>query len=500
MASYQGTTIKPGSREEIAAQVAAIDEATPAPVVVPKTPAPITPSDLSGSPSPFKVTAAAAPTKVAGLGSSLEADAAATADAYQARLDAKAKTAEAAKSSSFEDLMKAQLGMTGKAEATDKAYADTVDPAEADLKDINQQIIAEQVALRRRVEEIEKNPQGLFGPALQDQIDQATRDSVRKQADLSVIQLARQGKYDSAKAIADRAVEASIEKQKNLIDALQFNYEENKDEFTKDEQRAFESAQDARNRALDMQKAKELADYEQKIKENDPLYRAQVQKIKAELATTGATTITNPDAAKYAPAISIILGSGKFTQDQKASFVAAVNNGEDPFAVIKNQTKTILGQTGENKLTSYETAKAQLDDVQNLLTQYYAAGGTTNFLSGNYEKVINKLGEVKDPKLVEIATQIAAALQIYRNAVSGTAYSVQEGVDIASIFPGINKTQGLNEAILKGRKAAFDSTIDGTYRTVLGSTYDALKAVEDGKTPPINVITAPDGTQVQITD
>lgn len=191
----------------------------------------------------------------------------------------------------------------------------------------------------------------------------------------------------------------------------------------------------------------------------------------------GKPTVTtnNPQAQQYASALNTILGSGKFTKDQSKAVVNAINNGEDPFTVVKNQAKTLLGQTGDTKLTAYEVAKEQLVAVRDSLTRYYALGGKTNIFSGNYENVINKLGTVNDPKLVEIATEIAASLQIYRNAVSGTAYSVQEGVDIAKIFPGINKTEGLNTAILNGRMKAFDSTIDSTYGTVLGKSYDELK-------------------------
>lgn len=91
---------------------------------------------------------------------------------------------------------------------------------------------------------------------------------------------------------------------------------------------------------------------------------------------------------------------------------------------------------------------------------------------------------------MDIATQIQAQLQVYRNAVSGTAYSEQEGKDIASIFPGINKSEGLNKAIISGRLAAFDSVIDNTYRNILGSAYDSIKVVSPagssttGTTPP----------------
>lgn len=210
--------------------------------------------------------------------------------------------------------------------------------------------------------------------------------------------------------------------------------------------------------------------------------QAQLDKLNQEIISAGiGTKITNSQAGQYSSALNVILGSGKFTKDQKADVIRAVNNGEDPFAVVKNQAKNIMGQTLATSLDKSETAKAQIESIGVLLSQYYANGGKTNIFSGNFEKTINKLGEVNDSKLVEIATSISSALQIYRNAVSGTAYSVQEGKEISSIFPGINKSEGLNTALIKGRVKAFEDTIDATYRNTLGSTYDSLKKLQTGQ-------------------
>lgn len=201
----------------------------------------------------------------------------------------------------------------------------------------------------------------------------------------------------------------------------------------------------------------------------------------------GTPVVTNPE---YSGVLKTILGSGKFTKDQKNLIATAVNNGEDPLTVIKNNAKNIMGQTEATTVTKYETAKSSLQDIQNNLNEFYAKGGSTNIFSGNLEKAINNLGEVKNPELVDLATQIQANLQVYRNAVSGTAFSEQEGKDIASIFPGINKTEGLNKSILEGRMKAFDSTIDGTYKSALGDAYTKLKTLdESGKDTEQKVVT-----------
>lgn len=222
----------------------------------------------------------------------------------------------------------------------------------------------------------------------------------------------------------------------------------------------------------------------------DVYKQAQLNNINTEITKRNAETnnlntplVTNPAAGDYSAALSIILGSSKFTKDQKSSVINSINSGEDPFTVVTNQAKNIMGQTEATKVTNFEIARDQVKDLGTALKSFYANGGNTGYLSGSYENVINKLGEVSDPKLVELAVQISSSLQQYRNAVSGTAYSVQEGKDISAIFPGINKTEGLNDAILRGRLASFDSTIDAAYRSALGKTYDDLK----GKTSQVSV-------------
>lgn len=67
-----------------------------------------------------------------------------------------------------------------------------------------------------------------------------------------------------------------------------------------------------------------------------------------------------------------------------------------------------------------------MESISSLLKKYYDAGGKTDIFKGKYEKAINRLGKIDNPELVNITTQIAVALQAYRKAVTGTAFSVQE--------------------------------------------------------------------------
>lgn len=223
--------------------------------------------------------------------------------------------------------------------------------------------------------------------------------------------------------------------------------------------------------------------------QNSASYAQDYQNYKSDLssviskygASTSSSQVSNP---KYASVLNTILGSSKFTAEQKKTVINAINNGEDPFTVVKNQAKSIMGQTEATNVTKLEVARDTLSNIGDQLSQFYVNGGKTNIFSGNFEKIINKLGSISDPKLVNLATQIQGNLQVYRNAISGTAYSAQEGKDISSIFPGINKSESLNRAILSGRNTLFDSVIDSTYRSALGSNYDKLKTLNTAYTVP----------------
>lgn len=187
------------------------------------------------------------------------------------------------------------------------------------------------------------------------------------------------------------------------------------------------------------------------------------------------------DDSPKARALQTILGSSKFSKEQKADVVRAINGGEDPAVVIKNQAKNIMGQTLATDLDKTETARTQLVAINDLLKTYYANGGSTSLFTGKYEQVVNKLGQVKNPKLVEISTEIALAMQEYRLAVTGTAASIQEDARIDNVFPGIKSSKGLNEARLNATLKSFDQKIDSKYRNTLGSAYDELKKAEQEK-------------------
>lgn len=68
-----------------------------------------------------------------------------------------------------------------------------------------------------------------------------TKNYNRELADLSIIQMARAGELSDAQAYVDRKVELELQDRQNNLNRLNFLYTENKERFTIEEQRAFES-------------------------------------------------------------------------------------------------------------------------------------------------------------------------------------------------------------------------------------------------------------------
>lgn len=220
----------------------------------------VSPESLA-TPSPMQITPAPVDTATAGLQGTLET-AQGTTDTFLQDLTAQTQTAEQGKTSSMQAYIDSLLA-PGETALTAQQYATEggVDAIQQELDAVNSQILQEQNSLRRKIERIQSSGGGLASGA-EAEINNLERESLAKQADLYVIQMGVQGRFDSAKAIADRAVSAQLEADKQRQDILGILYQDNKEQFTKAEQREFETKQADRNRAIEEQAANKQATYE----------------------------------------------------------------------------------------------------------------------------------------------------------------------------------------------------------------------------------------------
>jgi hypothetical protein len=198
----------------------------------------ITPESLAPV-APLKVTNPKNATSVTNLGGVI--DGIATGFETQQKADAQAKLeADKMKFDSSRQAIKDKIyGAKTQPGLMAEAYKTNVDPVKAELTDINTKIRNEQIGLQRQVENFEKTFQGTV-EGRNTEIGRLQKESYRKQADLAIVQLALQGKYSDAKDIADRAVSAELEQQKNELEALKLDYQDNKDLYNKEEQRSYE--------------------------------------------------------------------------------------------------------------------------------------------------------------------------------------------------------------------------------------------------------------------
>lgn len=371
----------------------------------------ITASGLQANVAPLTVPQSPNPTATPELHGAIQG----TQQTWQQQLDSAASTAKTGMASSLSELLKAELG-GGQAQYQNDAYTQYgVDKAHKDLTDVNTQLTAEQNALNHKVDAIRKNTDGLFGTGVQQLVDKASSESLSRQADLSVIQLAKTGAYDSAKAMADRAVAAKMEFRQNQIAVLGQIYTANKDIFSTAEQHQFEAAQATRNNQLQIDAHKETAKYDEMIKQSDPLYRAQLsgqylanQKAAHELQTSGGVDASNlggtPTANNGAALTSIIRSSkiGAGTKTQLANILGVVNASSD---LAKNNATGSFGGV-------------------------YPGAGAVNFVKGLFGK--------KDTASINNEGSIDAINLKVQQWASGASLTAQQTAQVNKFVPNVN--------------------------------------------------------------
>lgn len=154
-----------------------------------------------------------------------------------------------------------------------------VDEAKKELNNYTNQIRAEQNALNNQIKAIASSG-GMTKEQAQPQIAELTRQSVSKQADLAVLQGAAADNFDAVSAAADRKIKSETESLQLELQARQFFFQNNKDDFNKAEQRTYEQQnkkieQEIKNKEIGQQMIVEAVAYgapQSVIKQAQALY------------------------------------------------------------------------------------------------------------------------------------------------------------------------------------------------------------------------------------
>lgn len=175
-------------------------------------------------------------------------------DQFAQRAEARAAQLQAQTATAFDDQIGRILSAPTFSELEAQQYQNLgVDEKQLQVDKLSTQMIAEQDALRTKIEDIQKKGGGLKVGA-QAEIANLERESISKQADLALLQLAAQDQLDYATRVADRAVNAMYEREEKITQVYKDIYERNKELFDTAEQRAFDVALNDRERKLTTEK------------------------------------------------------------------------------------------------------------------------------------------------------------------------------------------------------------------------------------------------------
>jgi hypothetical protein len=231
--SYQGVDITAGTDAEVAAQVKTIDatkQGAPADVIT---------SDTMTNEKPLTIPKTDTPTAGTGLSGFMESFIAnqrkqiETQQAQQFELEKQQQSQK----SSLADTMNELIGLPQEQLRMEQKAG--IDAKSQKVTDYTNQLEAEQHALRRQVERIEKNKEGMFGGAVQQEVNRVERESLSKQADIALLQSAANRDLTTAQSIIDRKIALKTEPLKLKLQFDQFFYEENRDLLSKSEERTF---------------------------------------------------------------------------------------------------------------------------------------------------------------------------------------------------------------------------------------------------------------------
>jgi hypothetical protein len=363
----------------------------------------ITAETLTPQPE-FKITPPNPAIQTAALTGALES----TTDQFSQELQDQKTEAQRAKDSSKYDFQRALANRTGIEGFTVQEEKNQDFQLRSDeLTDINNQILQEQNALRRAKEAIQAKGGGLKSGAAAE-INNLERSSLSKQADLSIIQLAKQGRYDSAKAMIDRKAKALFEEEENTIDALRVNYEDNKDLFDTAEQRVFESS---------------LADRERKLTEEKEM-RTAIDNFALDALQNGAPTsiVTAMQTSKTKEEALALGGNyiGLLDRQQKLASIRASNASAD---------------ANEYELTQLKQAEQERKDAL-----------ASNQLLPDQVKVVDEVDkEFRSEPIVKQYNEAVAKRFAVNNVIEGGVNGVQDLLLVYEFMKAIDPTSVVRE-------------------------------------------------------
>ncbi len=297
----------------------------------------------------------------------------------------------------------------------------------------------------------------------------------------------KKGSFDTIKDLTDQKINIMLEGDKLKIEALKQQKEDNKDLFTraedkqfnlmiKKQEQAFQEKQDklkfqqslqlkAMDIAADAQKAGYGAgmNYEQlkNVRNYKDLAKLTEQTSGGKITDNMTSAVTN---------MSTILGKDKREVAVPAT-LKYLQKGDYANAYVQMANSVSESLTGEPK-TKFDAARIDVSVMKGLadsIKQYQDAGGDMSLLKGKADVIDKNLGKLSnDPKFTELAVQMQREFQSYRSQMTGAAFTDKESRDYARVNPTGNKSIDLNYAIINGAVNQLTNRVNSTIDAKLG--------------------------------
>lgn len=150
-------------------------------------------------------------------------------------------------------------------------------------------------------------------------------------------------------------------------------------------------------------------------------------------------------------------------------FLKAGNTKAVEELIFKTAVNQLPDAGTKSNVTKKRAIYNQVGDLAQSLEEFYAAGGSTDILSGKKQQITNKLGKVADPELRRIGQRVTFLVDELGKAQSGAALNANEEALYKSLFPSAGKTAALNTADVGALQEALRASVEETVGVALGS-------------------------------
>lgn len=189
------------------------------------------------------------------------------------------------------------------------------------------------------------------------------------------------------------------------------------------------------------------------------------------LAFSGVSTGNTKDIANIASLVSGFksVNAQKMFADAIRGLAEKGDNKGIAEKIIGTALSNIADPESRKRVNGGFQISQQLTRLEGLLGQYEAAGGNTGFFSGNIQSLKQKVGQVGDPRLANLATQMLNTLDTLARSRTGAVITKSEENLYNRMLPGIDKVKGLNKQVINGLRDSLMFDVESQLRYSISS-------------------------------